>query len=216
MTPSLARALRVLVVTDAGLAGHRGVEDVVAQALSAGVRAIQLRDKAATARELHAQAVGLLRHTRAVGALLFVNDRLDVALAAGADGVHLGPDDLSVTAARRLSPAGFLIGYSTDDPDRARRAEAQGADYLGCGAVFATTSKDVGGEAIGSERLDQVARAVTIPVVGIGGIGPHNVAEVAATAAAGAAVLSSVMAAPDPAAACRSLLSAYAAGGRGV
>lgn len=209
MSPTLARALRVLVLTDPGLAGHRGVEAVVVQALGAGVRAIQLRDKAASAREVHEQALALLPHIRAAGALLFVNDRLDVALAAGADGVHLGPDDLSVPAARALAPPGFLVGYSTDDPDRARRAEAQGADYLGCGAVFGTTSKDVGGEAIGPERLDEVARAVTVPVVGIGGIGPHNVAEVAATAAAGVAVLSSVMAAPDPAAACRRLLHAF-------
>lgn len=209
MSPTLARALRVLVLTDPRLAGHRGVEAVVVQALGAGVRAVQLRDKAASARELHEQARALLPHIRAAGALLFVNDRLDVALAAGADGVHLGPDDLSVPAARALAPPGFLVGYSTDDPDRARRAEAQGADYLGCGAVFGTTSKDVGGEAIGPERLDEVARAVTVPVVGIGGIGPHNVAEVAATAAAGVAVLSSVMAAPDPAAACRRLLHAF-------
>lgn len=210
MTSLLARALRVLVVTDRRLAGSRGVDTVVAAALSAGVRSFQLRDKTASARDLHGQARRLLALTRPAGALLFVNDRLDVALAAGADGVHLGPDDVSVAAARRLAPHPFLIGFSTDDPARAREAEAAGVDYLGCGAVFGTTSKDVGGEVIGPDRLDAVARAVAVPVVGIGGIDPRNVDRVARTRATGAAVLSSVMAAPDPAAVCTALLRAFA------
>ncbi len=211
MTPprALDEALRIIVLTDRRLAGARGVEQVVASVLGAGVRAIQLRDKGASARELHQQAVRLLALTRPAGALLFVNDRLDVALAAGADGVHLGPDDLSVAAARRWVPPGFLIGYSTDDPTHAREAEAAGADYIGCGAVFPTRSKEVGDESIGTERLDEVAGAVRIPVVAIGGIAPTNVAEVAATRAAGVAVLSCVMGASDPAATCRLLASAF-------
>ncbi|HSH45058.1 MAG TPA: thiamine phosphate synthase, partial [Longimicrobiales bacterium] len=162
---------------------------------------------------------------------LFINDRLDVALAADADGVHLGPDDLPVRAAReavdrargqqvgtrRATPGQhgraarrFLIGYSTDDPDTARQAAADGADYIGCGAVFGTTSKaEVGDERIGPQRLARVAAAVDIPVVGIGGITPANVPEVAATGAAGAAVIGAVMKAPDVEDAVRRLLGAF-------
>src|SRR5690606_14209855 len=104
----------------------------------------------ASARELFRLASALRARTSAVGALLFINDRLDVALAAGADGVHLGPSDLPVAAARRAVPAGFLIGYSTDSPDVAARAQRDGADYIGCGAVFGTGSKpEAAGERIG-------------------------------------------------------------------
>lgn len=202
--------LRLIVITDADLAAPRSVLDVVRAALAAGAPAIQLRDKRASARTLAEAARALLELTRAHDALLFVNDRLDVALAAGADGAHLGPDDLPVDAARRVAPGPFLLGYSTDDPQRARRAYHDGADYIGCGAVFGTTTKpEAAGEAIGPDRLDAVARAVPIPVVGIGGIGPDNVARVAATRAAGAAVVGAVMAAPEPGAAVRALLAAF-------
>jgi thiamine-phosphate diphosphorylase len=201
---------RLIVVTDAGLAFPRDVLSVLAGALSAGAPVVQLRDKAATARHLFEQAVAILPMARAAGALLFVNDRLDVALAAGADGVHLGPEDMPVAAARRTVPAGFLIGFSTDDPDTARLAEAEGADYIGCGAVFGTATKaEAGGERIGTQRLGEVARAVNIPVVAIGGITPANVARVAATGAAGAAVVSAVMTAADPAAVVRALMAPF-------
>jgi thiamine-phosphate diphosphorylase len=130
-------------------------------------------------------------------------------MLAGADGVHLGPDDLPVAEARRIAPD-ILIGYSTDDPAQAVAAERAGANYIGCGAVFGTTSKDAGGERIGVERLSQVARAVSIPVIGIGGITVENVNEVAAGGAAGAAVIGAVMSAPDPGAATRSLLASFA------
>lgn len=184
---------------------------MVSDALRGGARAIQLRDKRSSAAELYEQTLGLLRLTRPAGALLFVNDRLDVALAAGADGAHLGPTDVHPSAARRLAPPPFLLGYSTDDPDLARRAEAAGVDYLGCGAVFGTASKDVDGEAIGPAQLHHVASAVGIPVVGIGGITAANVQQVADTAATGTAVISEVMASPDPAAACEALLAPFIA-----
>lgn len=201
--------VRLIVITDAELAAPRRVVDVVEAALAGGAPAIQLRDKTATAADLLDQARALLGIVRAAGALLFVNDRLDVALAAGADGVHLGPDDLSVAAARRIAPPGFLIGSSTDDPDTARRAEADGASYIGCGAVFGTSTKDVDGERIGIEGLDRVARAVGIPVVGIGGINTLNAAAVADTAAAGIAVVSAVMSTTDPRLAVQRLLAAF-------
>lgn len=216
--------LRLIVITDARLAAPRSLDDVVAAALEAGAPALQLRDKDATPAELYRHAIALRERTRRQGALLFLNDRLDVALAAGADGVHLGPDDLPVPAAltavaraRATAPPRdpgdrpFLVGFSTDDPATARAAEAAGADYIGCGAVFGTTSKaEVGDERIGIERLAEVARAVRIPVVGIGGITPANVADIAAAGAAGAAVIGSVMAADDPATAVRALLRPFA------
>jgi thiamine-phosphate pyrophosphorylase len=204
-----AELLRLMVVTDRRLAEPRTVTEIVEAALSAGTPAIQLRDKEAGAAELFAQARALLPAVRVAGALLFINDRLDVALAAGADGVHLGPSDIPVAAARRIVPPHFLIGYSTDDPDLARAAEADGASYIGCGAVFGTATKEVGDEAIGVHRLDEVARAVRIPVIGIGGIRPDNIAGVAATRAAGAAVVGSVMSATDTTRAVHALLAAW-------
>jgi thiamine-phosphate pyrophosphorylase len=107
--------LRLIVITDRALATPRSVTDVVRAAVAAGAPAVQLRDKHATARELADMARALAGITRPAGALLFINDRIDVALAAGADGVHLGPDDIPVDAARRIAPD-FLIGYSTDSP----------------------------------------------------------------------------------------------------
>jgi len=201
--------LRLIVITDRALAAPRAVEDIVRAALDAGAPAIQLRDKAADARALYEQARKLLPLTRRAGALLFLNDRLDVALAAGADGVHLGPDDLPVAAARRAVPADFLVGFSTDDPVLARRAAADGAAYVGCGAVFGTTTKDVGNERIGPEGLRRVVQAVDVPVIGIGGVTPANVAELARVGAAGAAVIGAIMKAEDVAEAVRFLLAPF-------
>jgi thiamine-phosphate pyrophosphorylase len=199
--------LRLVVITDRELAAPRTILAVVEEALAAGAPAVQLRDKRATAAELLRQARQLLVPVRAAGALLIINDRLDVALAAGADGVHLGPNDLPVAAARRIAPPHFLIGCSTDDPEAARQAEIDGASYIGCGAVFGTTTKlDAAHERIGVERLGEVAAAVFIPVVGIGGITTGNVGEVAASGAAGAAVVGAVMAAERTASAVQQLL----------
>jgi thiamine-phosphate pyrophosphorylase len=202
--------VRLIVITDRRLAAPRPLTEVVEAALAAGAPAIQLRDKHATPAGVLEQARALLPLVRAAGALLFINDRVDVALAAGADGVHLGPLDLPVAAARRIAPPGFFIGCSTDDPAHARRAEVEGASYIGCGAVFGTITKaDLGDEAIGTARLDEVARAVGIPVVGIGGIDAANIHRVGATHAAGAAVVGAVMRAEDPAAAVRDLLRLF-------
>lgn len=207
--PDLSRRLRLIVITDAALAAPRTVESVVAEALAAGAPAIQLRDKEATAMELLALGRRLMALTREAGALLFVNDRLDVALALEADGVHLGPDDIPVWAAREVVPEDFLIGYSTDDPVEAREAVEAGADYLGCGTVFPTSSKADAGVAIGLDGLRQVVESVAAPVVGIGGIDTARATEVAATGAAGAAVIGAVMGAEKPGPAVRRLLAPW-------
>ncbi len=135
-----------------------------------------------------------------------MNDRLDVALACGADGVHLGPEDIPVAAARKVVPPAFLIGYSTDDPQGATGAAADGADYLGVGAVYGTLSKEgLAEEAIGPDRVAEVLSASGLPGVGIGGITPQNAAPVFATGA-GVAVLGAVMDADLPGEAVRALL----------
>ena len=202
--------LRLIVITDKLMAAPRDVFDVVRQCLQAGAPAVQLRDKHASARELLGQAQVLRDITREYHALLFVNDRLDVALAARADGVHLGPDDVPVAAARAAVPEEFLIGTSVDDPAAAQIAQRAGASYIGCGAVFGTQSKaEAANEAIGVEQLQRVVDAVTIPVVGIGGITPQNVGSVAAAGAAGAAVISAVMRSENVAQTVRALLHPF-------
>lgn len=203
---SLARRLRLIVITDAKLASPRSVVDVVAEALQGGAPAVQLRNKGEPARELVAVGRELRRLTRDAGALLFVNDRLDVALTVDADGVHVGPDDLPVAAVRAAAPPGFLIGRSADDVAVARQAVGDGADYIGCGTVYATSTKQNAGDVIGPEGLSRVAGAVDVPVVGIGGITAGRAPEALAAGAAGVAVVGAVMAAADPAAAVRTLL----------
>ena len=194
---ALRDRLRLIVITDADIAAPRAVVEVVRAALAAGAPAIQLRDKRAGAAELYETARELVTLTRAAGALFFVNDRLDVALAVEADGVHVGPDDIPVGAIRAAVPPGFLVGTSTDDPARASDLVAAGADYVGCGTVYATASKLDAGDVIGLEGLEAVARAVAVPVIGIGGVTVERSAEIAATSAAGVAVIGAVMGAAD-------------------
>lgn len=202
--------LRLIVVTDPECGTGRTVLDVVRAALRGGAPAVQLRMKDASAREMADAARALLAETRAAGALLFVNDRVDVALAVGADGAHVGQDDLPARAARAIAPKGFLIGVSAETPELARAAQADGADYVGVGPVYATGSKTDAGDAVGAERIAQVAAAVRIPVVGIGGITITSAAPVLHAGAAGIAVISAVMRADDPRAAVRALLASSA------
>lgn len=195
----MRRRLRLVVLTDRPSAHPRQILDVAADALRAGAPAIQLRDKHLPPRDLLPLARRLRAHTRAVGALLFVNDRLDLALAAEADGVHLGADDLPVAAARTVAPSDFLIGSTASDPVAARAAEADGANYIGCGAVFPTSTKAKPDGPIGLPGLGAVAAAVAVPVVAIGGMTPARIPAVRQTGADGVAMASAVMAAPDPA-----------------
>lgn len=203
-------ALRLYVLTDRGLSRGRAEIETVAAALAGGATAIQLRAKDESGGRLFELALALRDLTRRSGALLFVNDRLDVALAAAADGVHLGQDDLPLAAARRLAPPPFLIGVSAATPDEARAAELGGADYLGVGSVFATSTKADAGAPIGPAGLAVVARGTCLPIVGIGGISPANAASVLAAGAAGVAVVSAVVAAQDVEAATRRLAAALA------
>jgi thiamine-phosphate pyrophosphorylase len=208
------RRLRLIVITDQRLAGERGVEPVVEAALEAGAPAIQLREKERGVGEVLDLARRIRRMTRDADALFFVNDRVDLALAAEADGVHLGPQDLPVAEVRRRTPPDFLIGYSTDEPEAARRAEAEGANYLGCGTVWPTSSKEDPGRVIGLDGLRRVAEAVEIPVVGIGGVTPERARELSGTGAAGVAVIGAVMAHPTPRVVVRQFLLGFGEGRR--
>jgi len=210
---SLTARLRLIVITDEGLARPRAVSDVVREALAAGAPAIQLRLKNATPRELLEAARALMPIVRSAGGLFIVNDRVDVALTAGADGAHLGPDDPPLQDARAVAAATlgadadtFVLGYSVDTPDGAARAETEGADYLGVGAVYPTENKADAGEVIGLDGLQRVVEAVSIPVVAIGGMTPERAIDVAKTGAAGSATIGAVMGSPEPAKAVRSLL----------
>jgi len=173
-----------------------------------GARVLQLRMKGADAAEQLALARLLAPWCRARGVTFIVNDRVDVALAAGADGVHLGQDDLPLPAARTIVPAGFVIGVSTHDEAQARAAA--GADYIGFGPCFTTSTKQNPDPVVGLDRLARVCAASPIPVVAIGGITLDTVAAVARAGAAAAAIIRAVNAAPDVAAAARAASAAFA------
>ncbi|MCS7301472.1 MAG: thiamine phosphate synthase [Fimbriimonadales bacterium] len=179
----------------------------VRMALEGGARIVQLRDKQATTRQLVQTAQALRTLTRQHGALLIVNDRLDVALAAGADGVHLGQDDLPVALARRIAGDALIIGVSAETVEEAQQAQADGANYLGVGPMFATQTKPDAGAPVGPERLRAIKSAVAIPVFGIGGITLQNAGAVLAAGADGICVASAIVGAPDPRAATRQFLA---------
>jgi len=208
----LAGRLRLVVVTDVDLAKPRQVVDVVRAAVTAGAPAIQLRDKAANARELLEAGRIILPVVHGAGALFFINDRVDVALALGADGVHVGPNDTPASAIRRVVPQGFIIGGSTDKPAQAQQLVSDGVDYIGCGTVYTTSTKPDAGASIGVEGLQSVVDSVEVPVIGIGGISADRVAEVARSGAAGVATVGAVMGAADVADEVVRLLAPWARG----
>jgi len=168
----------------------------MSQALEAGVRFFQYRSKHGTMREIYETSLQLVPLARKAGALFIVNDHADIARAVDADGVHLGQDDLPIEHARNLLGSGKLIGISTHSPDQAKTAEAGGADYIGFGPVFRTSTKDAG-PAQGIIAVPVIKRTVSVPVIAIGGITLANVGEVIRAGADGVAVISSVLSAPD-------------------
>jgi thiamine-phosphate pyrophosphorylase len=181
--------------------------DVAAAAMEGGADAVQLRAKELGGREMHALAsrIGAMARERGGGCLFFVNDRVDVALAAVADGVHLGQEDLELEAARSLVGEDMIVGISATTMEEAREAEAGGADYLGVGPVFATPSKPDAVFTIGLDGLKRIRDAVELPIVAIGGIGEENARQVFEAGADGIAVISAVTAAADMTEAVRGL-----------
>jgi thiamine-phosphate pyrophosphorylase len=192
---------KLVLVTDRNATAGRDLVAVVEAALDADLPAVQLRDKDLLGRPLLALAEQLRAATARRGALLFVNDRIDVALAVGADGVHLGRGALPVAVARRILPGGALVGVSTHAP-----GEAEDADFVFFGPVYATPAKH--GPFQGTTRLAEAVRATRLPVIAIGGVTAREVPDVRAAGAAGVAVIRAILAADDPAAATRALLAA--------
>jgi len=199
----LRGALRLYVVSDRGLARGRSEEEVLRAAAAGGATAFQLRGKDWEGRELYEVGRRLAVVCRELGVL---NDRVDIALACGADGVHLGQSDLPLAPARELLDPDKVIGISANTVDEAQAAEAGGADYIGASPVWSTPTKTDTEAPLGLEGLRELCSAVSIPVVAIGGINKTNSAEVVAAGAAGIAVVSAVVAADDPRAAALGLL----------
>ncbi len=172
--------------------------EVIEEALKGGVEALQLREKDLTAGELYAMACRLREITSRYGAKLFINDRVDVALAAGADGVHLAQAGLPLRAVRKVTGGKILAGLSTHTLREALDAEAAGADFITFGPVFETPSKRRYGPPRGLGELEDVAGRVSLPVFGLGGIKAGNVADLLRAGAAGVALISAILASRRP------------------
>ncbi len=200
------------LVTDRTACLGRPLERVVAAAVGAGVNLVQLRERDLPARQLLDLGRSLLEPVRRGGAALVVNDRVDVALALGADGVQLGGGSLPVREARRLVGDGMLVGCSAHSLEDALRAEGEGADYLVLGTIFETRSHP-GLQPAGLDLVARVAGAVRIPVVAIGGIREGNAGSVMAAGARGVAVITAIQSADEIGVATRSLLRAIGSDG---
>ncbi len=202
---------RTYLVTQESLSASRSTEDIVADAIEGGIDVVQLREKDMSARKRCELGGRLREQTAAEGVDLLVNDRVDIAQAISADGVHLGQSDLSAATARKLLGAEATVGVSVSTVSEARLAAISGADYLGVGAIYGTTSKPeapTADDGLGLEQLADIVESVRIPVVAIGGITPDNAAEPIAAGATSVAVISAITAADDPTAAARALRTA--------
>ncbi len=188
------------VVLDPAVAAGRDLMTLLDAVIAGGCRMVQLRDKSAQSGHLVPVAERLQARCREAGVTFIVNDRVDLAVAIGADGVHLGQDDLPPRLARPLLSPGMILGLSTHSVEQARRAQADGADYVAVGAMFPTRTK-ADFELVGPALVRTVRPEIRVPLVGIGGITPDNVGEVIRAGADGVAVISAVCAARDPAAA---------------
>ncbi|ACU89044.1 thiamine phosphate synthase [Desulfomicrobium baculatum] len=190
--------LSLYLVTDRRLSLGRSTVDIVRAAVAGGVTCVQLREKECSTRQFVTEARAVRELLAGTGIPLIINDRLDVALAVGADGVHLGQTDMLIADARRLVGTDMLIGISAECVDDAVRAQAEGADYVGISPVFATPTKTDTAPALGLDGVALIRAAVSLPLVGIGGIGPGNATEVIRAGCDGVAVVSAIISAPDP------------------
>jgi thiamine-phosphate pyrophosphorylase len=197
------------VILDRSVARGRALPELLEAVLAGGCRMVQLREKAMPLSELFPVAQVLRRRSREAGALFIVNDRADLALALDADGLHLGQDDLPGAAGRRLLRPGMILGVSTHDADQARRALADGADYIAVGSMFPTGTKP-GFQLVGPDLIRRVRPEIAIPLVAIGGITEDNCEGVVSAGADAVAVISAVCATADPETATRRFLERLA------
>jgi thiamine-phosphate pyrophosphorylase len=207
---------RFYAILDAQQAGERSLPGLCDALLAAGVRLIQYRDKQAGSRDLFEVSRDLAGRVQRAGGVFIVNDRADVALAAGADGVHLGQEDLPVEMARRVLGPGKWLGYSTHRQEQVAEADRSSADYIAFGPVFATRSKARPDPLVGLEGLRQARRATRKPLVAIGGITLVNAREVIEAGADSVAVIADLLQAPDVAARAREFLTTLGEGPTGA
>ena len=205
-TPGALRAsLRLYLVTDQSSAGSRTLPDIVSAAVQGGVTCVQLREKQLNTRDFYARAIVLKTLLAPYNIPLVINDRIDVALACGAQGVHLGQSDMPVAQARRLLPPDVFIGWSVECLDDVVRSATLPVDYLGVSPVYATPTKMDTQRPWGLDGLRQARAATSLPLVAIGGIHIDNALDVMMAGADGLAVVSAVCAASDPCAAALAL-----------
>lgn len=207
MTDRISPGLwRLYVITDPKASRGRSDLQVAEAAIAGGADVLQLRDKEASSGRLYEVALQLRKLTRDAGIPFIVNDRLDIALAADADGVHVGKTDLPASVARKIMGPGRILGVSVDTVEEAVLAERDGADYLGVGPVFeARGTKPDAGAPVGVDRIARIRRGCGLPIVAIGGINAENARTVRAAGADAAAVISAVVSADDIAHAARRL-----------
>ena len=199
-TPQRLKAwLRLYLVTDQASLQGRTLTDVVLAAVQGGVTCVQLREKSLNTRDFHAQAVALQTLLAPLDVPLIINDRIDIALACGAQGVHLGQSDLPVQSARKLLPPEVFIGWSVESVQDVARAADLPLDYLGVSPVFATPTKTDTQTPWGLPGLAAVRAQTTLPLVAIGGVNAANAHELLRAGADSLAVVSAICAAPDPA-----------------
>lgn len=210
---ALARldALRLHLVTDSALCGERGLLAVVEAAVRGGVSCVQLREKTLGTRAFVERARALKASLKLHGVPLIINDRVDVALACGADGIHVGQGDMAPADVRRLLP-GALLGLSIETLEQLEQAELEAVDYYGISPVFSTATKTDAAAAVGLEGLRVMRAHTRRPLVAIGGIAPGNAQAVMAAGADGLAVVSALCMAPDPAEVARCLARQLHAG----
>jgi thiamine-phosphate pyrophosphorylase len=186
------------LVTDRDLSRGRSTLDIIKSAVAGGVTCVQLREKHCSTREFIEQALAIKHFLEARQVPLIINDRLDVALAVAADGVHLGQGDMPLETARKITGPSMLIGISAESVQDAVEAEIGGADYLGVSPVYATPTKTDTATPLGLEGLREIRERVKIPLVGIGGLNKSNAADAIRNGADGVAVVSAIVSADDP------------------
>ncbi|MFW5802303.1 MAG: thiamine phosphate synthase [Verrucomicrobiota bacterium] len=188
---------RLYLATDSKYLAGRESIPLIAACIERGVTAVQLRDKQATSRELHDLGGQLLDVTRSYGVPLIINDRVDIMLSLGAEGVHVGRDDLPLESVRMLAPKA-IVGSTAKTVKDVREAEMAGADYVGVGPVFATETKEQAGPVLGPDGVREIAAASHLPCVAIGGINETNVTRLAGTGVAGVCVIAGILDQDDP------------------
>ncbi|MEN6521983.1 MAG: thiamine phosphate synthase [Armatimonadota bacterium] len=200
------------VITDGRFEPDRGHIAITAAAIAGGAPVVQLRETNLADRDLLEVARRIRTLTLDAGITFIINNRLDIAIACNADGLHIGQDDFPASAARKILGPSAIIGVSTSNVEEALKAETDGADYVGVGPVFSTMTKLDAGEAVGLETVTRIKQAVRLPVVAIGGISISNIRSVALAGADSAAVISAVTGAPDMAGAVKALSEEFRPG----